>query len=59
METIVYSKHNCPACDTLKAQYKQEGREFVEMIIGEDITVTAFREQFPNVRTVPYVVNKE
>jgi hypothetical protein len=33
-----------------------QGVEFKEVKIGRDITVEAFKEQFPNVRTVPHVV---
>jgi glutaredoxin len=54
--TTVYSKDNCPACVLVKARLHNQGVEFKEVKIGRDITVEAFKEQFPNVRTVPHVV---
>jgi hypothetical protein len=42
----------------LKARLNKEGVEFKEVKIGRDITVDAFKEQFPNVRMVPHVVTE-
>ena len=56
--TTVYTKDNCPACVQLKARLNKEGTEFKEVKIGRDITVDAFKEQFPNVRMVPHVVTE-
>jgi glutaredoxin len=56
MQTLVYTKDNCPACVQLKARLTKDGAEFKEIKIGRDITVEAFKEQFPNVRMVPHVV---
>jgi len=53
---IVYTKDNCPACIMLKAQFKRQGTEFKEVKIGRDITVEAFKEEYPDVRAVPHVV---
>ena len=55
MKTIVYSKPNCPGCDTLKAKLKAEGVEFVEIELGKDMSIEAFKEKFPLVRSVPYM----
>jgi len=55
MKTIVYSKTNCPACDTLKAKLKSEGVEYVEILLGKDMSIEAFKEKFPLVRSVPYM----
>jgi glutaredoxin len=52
----VYTKDNCPACVSLKATLTQEGRPFKEIKIGRDITREDFMNQFPTVRTVPYMV---
>ena len=52
----VYTKDNCPACVSLKAALKQEGKPFKEINIGRDITREDFMQQFPTVRTVPYMV---
>lgn len=56
MATIVYTKDNCPACVMVKNRFHNQGVEFTEVKIGRDITVEAFKEQFPNVRAVPHVV---
>lgn len=53
---IVYTKDNCPACNTLKATYAQNGVVFEEVKIGRDISREEFMATFPSVRTVPYVV---
>jgi glutaredoxin len=52
----VYTKDNCPACVQLKANLAKEGVEFKEVKIGRDITVEAFKQQFPHVRSVPYTI---
>jgi glutaredoxin len=52
----VYTKDNCPACVSLKATLKQEGKPFKEINIGKDITREDFMRMFPTVRTVPYMV---
>lgn len=53
---IVYTKTNCPACDALKKQLKQEDKPFQEILIGRDISREEFMDTFPNVRSVPHVV---
>lgn len=53
---IVYTKDNCPACNTLKATYANNGVVFKEVKIGYDISREEFMELFPSVRTVPYTV---
>jgi hypothetical protein len=40
----------------LKAQFKRQGTEFKEVKIGRDITVEAFKEEYPDVRAVPHIV---
>ena len=56
---VVYTKDNCPACNTLKATYAQNGVAFQEVHIGKDISREEFMELFPSVRTVPYVVERK
>jgi len=52
----IYTKNNCPACVTLKATLKQEGKPFKEINICKDITREEFMNKFPTVRTVPFTV---
>lgn len=54
MKTIVYSQPNCPGCVTLKNKLKAEGKEFVEVVLGQDMSIEAFKEKFPEVRSVPH-----
>lgn len=56
MKTIVYSKPNCPGCDTLKAKLKSEGVEYVEIMLGKDMTIEDFKAKFPTVRSVPHMI---
>jgi glutaredoxin len=56
MKTIVYTKNNCPACVQLKTKLASDGVDFVEVHLGKDITVEAFKEKFPTVRSVPHMV---
>ena len=51
----IYTKDNCPACLTAKAQMTAAGQEFTEIHIGRDITREEFMTKFPNIRTVPYI----
>jgi len=53
---VVYTKDNCPACNTLKATYAQNKVLFTEVRIGRDISREEFMDTFPDVRTVPHVV---
>ena len=55
----IYTKDNCPACNTLKATYAQNGVVFEEVKIGRDITREDFMSKFPSVRTVPYVLDDD
>lgn len=56
MKLIVYTKDNCPACVQLKTKLTSEGVDFVEVHVGKDISIEAFKEKFPLVRSVPHTV---
>jgi glutaredoxin len=56
MKTIVYTKDNCPACVQLKTKLTSEGVDFVEVHLGKDITIEAFKDKFPTVRSVPHLI---
>ena len=58
MKTI-YTKDNCPACNTLKDRLKSLQEPFKEVNIGRDITREEFMAKYPNVRSVPYIVEAE
>lgn len=56
MKTIVYTKDNCLACVQLKTKLTSEGVDFVEVHLGKDMTIEAFKEKFPTVRSVPHMI---
>ena len=56
MNITIYSQTHCPACEALKMEYKSKDIPFTEIVIGVDIAVAEFRELYPNVRSVPFVV---
>ena len=56
MKFIMYSKDNCPWCDRAKELITSKGDEYEEFKIGRELTREEFVEQFPNVRTVPYII---
>lgn len=56
---VIYSKDNCPWCDRAKELMYSKNVEYREIKIGRDITRDEFMEQFPNVRTVPYIIINE
>lgn len=56
MKFVMYSKDACPWCDRAKELIAAKGDEFEEFKIGRELTRDEFVEQFPNVRTVPYIM---
>ena len=52
----IYSKDDCPWCDRAKELITLKGDSYEEIKIGRDITREEFLEQFPNTRTVPYII---
>lgn len=58
MKTI-YSQPNCPGCVALKNKLKSEGVPFAEVVIGKDLSLDTFRKYFPDVKSVPFVVEDE
>jgi glutaredoxin len=56
---VIYSKDNCPWCDRAKELMNAKGDTYNEIKIGRDVTREEFTEQFPNVRTVPYIIINE
>lgn len=58
---ILYSKPNCPNCDTLKGKLSNAGipHSIIELNFGQDtenqmIEVDDFRTQFPGVSQMPF-----
>lgn len=55
----LYSKGNCPSCSAAKKLLTSKGIEFKESIIGIHIMRESFMEMFPEVRTVPFILNAQ
>lgn len=55
----VYSLPDCPGCENLRRKLEADGVEFKYVVIGEEITMAEFREKYPAVRAVPYVVETD
>jgi glutaredoxin 3 len=56
MSIIVYTKQNCGSCIKAKALLSQKEIEYTEVSIDDDVTRGIFVEQFPDVRTVPFII---
>ncbi|MDC1020474.1 glutaredoxin [bacterium] len=61
--TVVYSKPNCTYCVKAKHLLKNKGVEFIEMLIGTDISPQQLMEEFevnklPAPRTAPQIIFK-
>tara|TARA_B100000900_G_scaffold352443_1_gene320111 strand:- start:1965 stop:2210 length:246 start_codon:yes stop_codon:yes gene_type:complete len=56
IETIVWSKMQCPYCDMAKALLKQKNIEFEERKIGAGWTIQQLLESHPNVKSVPQII---
>lgn len=53
----VYTKDNCPQCDIVKAMLTQKQLSFTALKIGADITLEAFKQEYPQVRALPYILS--
>lgn len=56
MNTIVWSKYNCPYCDQAKMLLKQKQIQFEERKIGDGWTKEDLLEEIPTARTVPQII---
>ena len=53
----VYGKHNCGYCTKAKNLLESKKIPFTYLTIGEDIGINEFREQYPDVRSAPFILN--
>lgn len=53
---IVHTKKNCPGCVQLKAKLDASGEKYETIEIGKDITLEDFLSKYPDVKSVPFVV---
>ena len=56
MQTIVYTKPDCPYCSSAKLLLTIKQIPYTEVEIGKDILREDFVATFPEVRTAPYII---
>jgi len=56
MSTIVYSTAGCSFCVDAKLLLNEYNIDFEEIVLGEDLEVQTFAEQFPGIFSVPFIV---
>ena len=54
----VYTKDGCPQCDRAKQALTLKNEPFQAVKIGHDITLEAFRQLYPTVKAVPFIVTE-
>jgi glutaredoxin 1 len=54
----VYGKHGCGYCVKAKNLLESKNIPYQYITIGEDIGVTEFVEMYPNVKSAPFILNK-
>lgn len=54
-EFVLYSKDNCPNCDKAVQLLSLYGRKFIEVKIGQQMTLDDFKAAHPGVRSVPFL----
>lgn len=59
MKIIVYTQPGCLACDLVKSVLKESNQEYVEKIIGYDLSREEFKLSFPDAETVPFIIMGE
>jgi len=52
----VYTKVDCPACNSIKQMLNSFNASYAEYTIGLNITREEVLDKFPNARTVPIIV---
>jgi glutaredoxin len=53
----VYGKDNCGYCTKAKNLLESRSIPFTYLTVGEDIGINEFREQYPEIRSVPLIIN--
>ena len=55
----IYTKDNCPQCVQAKSLLDSKGIPYASYKIGEDIELSDFKARYPEVRSVPFILNGE
>lgn len=54
---IIFTKARCPACVKAKEFFKARNVNFTECSLDDKDVLDEFKKMYPNVRSVPLVVN--
>ena len=55
----VYGKDNCGYCTKAKNLLESRSIPFTYLTVGEDIGINEFKEQYPDVKSVPFILNND
>ena len=55
METVIYSKSNCPFCDKAKFWFKSHGIDYTEVKLDDEEQRLQFYQKIPGARSVPQI----
>ena len=55
----VYGKQSCGYCVKAKNLLESKKIPFTYLSLGEDVGINEFKEQYPHVKTVPYILNND
>lgn len=59
MSLTLYTRRTpvCAVCEMTKKYCKEKNILFKEIVIGEDITLEEFKQQYPEQRALPLILN--
>jgi glutaredoxin len=52
----LYTKPECPNCETTKQLLTSNDLDYNEVIVGKDVTVEYVKNKFPGAKVVPVIV---
>jgi len=55
MKIVIYSKEDCPYCDSARELLKSLGKEFIEYKLDRDFSRPVLKELFPTAKTYPVI----
>ena len=56
MKIVIYSKSNCPFCESSKALLKSKGLEYTEIDCDNPYEFDGLREKYPEVKQLPQIL---
>jgi glutaredoxin len=56
LETVIYSKPNCPYCTNAKNLFERLNIPYEEKVLGIDFTRDDLLEMFPGAKTFPQII---